>query len=322
MKLTTEWYQRKFREIQSRLPDAGLDALLLLDPFNIFYATGFFHQPTERPLAVLVPGAGEPIFFVPLLEEDMARRDLGGRTCAPTSTIPAKSTRSIWMLSQIKAERLGFDNLSIRDWWLAQSARPGARISDLVYTMRLVKDPEEIALLDKAGIYADLMVEKAREAIILGLSEMDAFDYAREKTVAQMQVDLGELVFVNAGLVNGAVLYGDHSAFPHGLMTDRKPQPGHIIEVGIGAKVSTYESESEHTFIYGKPTDRGARLLRRHVRGVGRGHGGRQTGCPLLRRERGRAQRHPQSGFREIPAPPDGARQGPGGARGALGGRG
>ena len=73
MKLTTEWYQRKFREIQSRLPDAGLDALLLLDPFNIFYATGFFHQPTERPLAVLVPGAGEPIFFVPLLEEDMAR---------------------------------------------------------------------------------------------------------------------------------------------------------------------------------------------------------------------------------------------------------
>ena len=71
-----------------------------------------------------------------------------------------------------------------------------------------------------------------------------------------MQVDLGELVFVNAGLVNGAVLYGDHSAYPHGLMTDRKPQPGHIIEVGIGAKVSTYESESEHTFICGKPTDR------------------------------------------------------------------
>jgi len=162
----------------------------------------------------------------------------------------------IWMLGQIKAERLGFDNLSIRDWWLAQSARPEARISDLVYTMRLVKDPEEIALLDKAGLYADLMVEKAREAIILGLGEMDAFDYAREKTVAQMQVDLGELVFVNAGLVNGAVLYGDHSAYPHGLMTDRKPQPGHIIEVGIGAKVSTYESESEHTFIYGKPTDR------------------------------------------------------------------
>ena len=255
MKLTTAWYQRKFREIQSRLPDAGLDALLLLDPFNIFYATGFFHQPTERPLAALVPAAGEPIFFVPLLEEDMAR-ETWVEDVRSYFDYPGEVHPLIWMLSQIQAKRLGFDNLSIRDWWLVQSARPEARISDLVYTMRLVKDPEEIALLDKAGIYADLMVEKAREAIILGLGEMDAFDYAREKTVAQMQVDLGELVFVNAGLVNGAVLYGDHSAYPHGLMTDRKPQTGHIIEVGIGAKVSTYESESEHTFIYGKPTDR------------------------------------------------------------------
>jgi Xaa-Pro dipeptidase len=253
MKLTTEWYQHKFQEIQSRLPEAGLDALLLLDPFNIFYATGFFHQPTERPLAVLVPGAGQPIFFVPLLEEDMAR-ETWVEDVRSYFDYPGEIHPLIWMLDQIRAERLGFDNLSIRDWWLVQSSRPQARVSDLVYTMRLVKDPEEIALLDKAGIYADLMVEKAREAILLGLSEMDAFDYAREKTVARMQVDLGELVFVNAGLVNGAVLYGDHSAFPHGLMTDRRPQPGHIIEVGIGAKVSTYESESEHTFICGKPT--------------------------------------------------------------------
>ena len=106
MKLTTEWYQRKFREIQSRLPDAGLDALLLLDPFNIFYATGFFHQPTERPLAVLVPGAGEPIFFVPLLEEDMAREtwvaDVRSYFDYPGEVHPL-----VWMLGQIKAEAAG-----------------------------------------------------------------------------------------------------------------------------------------------------------------------------------------------------------------------
>lgn len=136
---------------------------------------------------------------------------------------------------------------------MVQAVRPSVRISDLVYTMRLVKDPEEIALLDKASIYADLMVEKAREGILLGLSEMDAFNHARDKTVGQMQKDLSELVFVNAGLVNGAVLYADHSAFPHGLMTDRKPHKGDVIECGFGALVSTYESESEHTFIYGEP---------------------------------------------------------------------
>ena len=188
--------------------------------------------------------------------------------------------------------------------------------------MRLVKDPEEIALLDKAGIYADLMVEKAREAIILGLGEMDAFDYAREKTVAQMQVDLGELVFVNAGLVNGAVLYGDHSAYPHGLMTDRKPQPGHIIEVGIGAKVSTYESESEHTFIYGKPTDRARAYFDAMYEAWAAGMAAAKPGVRCCDVNEAALNAIRKAGFREVPAPPDGARQGPGGARGALGGRG
>jgi Xaa-Pro aminopeptidase len=32
-----------------------------------------------------------------------------------------------------------------------------------------------------------------------------------------------------------------------------KPNPGDVIEAGFGALVCTYESESEHTFIYGEP---------------------------------------------------------------------
>jgi len=72
MKLTTEWYQRKTRQIQAQMAVEKLDALLLLDPYNIFYATGFFHQSTERPLGALIPAAGDPVFFVPLLELDMA----------------------------------------------------------------------------------------------------------------------------------------------------------------------------------------------------------------------------------------------------------
>ncbi len=253
MKLTTEWYQRKTRQIQTQMEIEKLDALLLLDPYNIFYATGFFHQSTERPLGALIPAAGDPVFFVPLLELDMAVetwvKDV--RTYFDYPGVPHPLN---WMLSEIKLKRLGIDQLSVRDWQRVLALQPNVRITDLVYTLRLVKDPEEIALLDKAGVYADLMVEKAREAIVMGLNETDAFSYARAKTVERMQQELGELVMVNAGLVNGAILYGEHSAFPHGLMTDRKPRPGDVIETGFGALVCTYESESEHTFILGEPT--------------------------------------------------------------------
>ncbi|HHY88935.1 MAG TPA: aminopeptidase P family protein [Chloroflexi bacterium] len=252
MKLSIDWYKRKTAQIQAQMDAENLDGLLLLDPYNIFYATGFFHQSTERPLGCYIPVSGQPTFYVPLLEQEMAQE-----TWVPNVKVyfdyPGLVHPLIWMLKDIPAKRLGVDQLKIRDFRLMQAVRPDFVISDLVYTMRLVKDAEEIAILEKAGVFADYMVEMAREAIIAGLSETDAFAYAREKTVERMQKDLGELVFVNAGLVNGAVLYGERSAYPHGLMTDRKPRPGDVIECGFGALVATYESESEHTFLYGEP---------------------------------------------------------------------
>lgn len=252
MKLTVDWYKRKTRQIQEMMAAEHLDGLLLLDPYNIFYATGFFHQSTERPLGCHIPASGEPTFYVPLLEQEMAQE-----TWVPQVKVyfdfPGVVHPLTWMMKEIKASRLGIDQLKIRDFRLVSAVRPDVVISDLVYTMRLAKDPEEIALLEKAGIYADYMVEKAREAIVEGMNETDAFSYIREKTIDRMQREMGELVFVNAGLVNGAVLYGERSAYPHGLMSDRKPRPGDAIECGFGALVSTYESESEHTFLYGEP---------------------------------------------------------------------
>ena len=252
MKLTTEWYQHKTNQIQTQMAREELDGLLLLDPYNIYYATGFFHQTTERPLGCFIPKNGLPVFFVPLLEKDMAEatwvKDVRSYFDFPNVIHPI-----IWMLREIRVKHMGIDQLKVRDWQLVLAEKPDARINDLVYTMRLVKDPEEISLLETAGVYADHMVAMTREAVLAKLSETDAFIYARDKTVERMQKELGELVFVNNGLVNGAVLYGEHSAFPHGLMTDRKPSPGDVIEGGFGALVCTYESESEHTFLYGEP---------------------------------------------------------------------
>lgn len=253
MKLSTEWYKNTTRRIQEQMGIEGYDGLLLLDNYNVFYATGFFHQTTERPLGVYIPAQGKPTFYVPLLEKEMAEATWVD-TVKWYFDFPGKIPALEWMLRDIPAQhKVGIDQLKVRDWEKVKAIRPTAKICDLVYTMRLVKTQEEIDILDKASVFADYMVEMAREAIVLGLSETDAFSYLRQKTTERMQKDLGELVMVNMGLMNGAVLYGEHSAFPHGLMTDRKPRKGDAIECGFGALVCTYESESEHTFMYGDP---------------------------------------------------------------------
>ncbi len=73
-----------------RWPSANSNALVLLNAHNVVYTTGYFHLPTERPLAVLIPASGEPVLFVPDLESDQVKlwwvKDVRSRT----STIPVR----------------------------------------------------------------------------------------------------------------------------------------------------------------------------------------------------------------------------------------
>ncbi len=74
------WSQRlradHYTEVQEqvrRAADAdGLDAVLLDDPEDVAYLTGFFHHPTERPVAVLLGTDGTTVLLLPELEREYA----------------------------------------------------------------------------------------------------------------------------------------------------------------------------------------------------------------------------------------------------------
>src|SRR5262245_45491790 len=70
--LPPEFHRRKAAQIQADLPGGGLDGMLLLEPFNVRYVSGFVHIPSERPIGLYLPAKGEPILFVPLLEQEHA----------------------------------------------------------------------------------------------------------------------------------------------------------------------------------------------------------------------------------------------------------
>src|SRR3974377_530271 len=63
-RLSPQWYQRKIKQVQARMAERNLNALVLLNAHNVVYATGYFHLPTERPLAALIPASGDPALFI------------------------------------------------------------------------------------------------------------------------------------------------------------------------------------------------------------------------------------------------------------------
>ena len=52
-RLQPDWYRRKIQQVQQEMKKRKLNALLLLNATNVIYTTGYFHLPTERPLAAL-----------------------------------------------------------------------------------------------------------------------------------------------------------------------------------------------------------------------------------------------------------------------------
>ena len=65
-----EEYRRRVTALQAGMADAGLDALLLTAPADVFYVTGFltrFWESPARPWFVVVPATGSPIAVIPAI---------------------------------------------------------------------------------------------------------------------------------------------------------------------------------------------------------------------------------------------------------------
>jgi len=260
MRLTTSFYRRKTAQMQQQLAEQGLDGLLILNPANVWYASGFFHYPTERPLGVFVPQSGEPTIFVPKLEEDAVQR-CWVKDFRVYFEYPGKTHPVVWMCQQIGARRLGIDNISHGTFLIAQDAVEELVYTNIVSNMRLTKDPEEIELLDAAGKFADYAVESARAATRPGVTELEILQASRDAVLARMQRELSEIVNTPGGISGGLIYSGPRSAFPHGMPSTNRVKAGDVIILSMGASVGGYRCESERTFIVGEPTGRQRELF-------------------------------------------------------------
>ena len=108
MPLGADFYRRKVAHIQARLEVEPVDGLLLLDTANVVYASGFVHSPSERPLGLYIPATGQPVLFIPLLEQENAAETWIG-DIRTYFEYPGEEHPVLWMLRECGAARIGVD---------------------------------------------------------------------------------------------------------------------------------------------------------------------------------------------------------------------
>ncbi len=257
-------YRQRLLKIQRHLDARKLDGLLLLNAANVTWASGFFYIPNERPQGIYVPVSGDPIMFVPFLEKENAEENWPGpiRTYWEyPGTIPAE----VWMLQQIREERVAVDSAGHGIFLQMQAVKPHLQLDGAVGRMRFIKSAAEIELTRLAADYADYGQVVARRAIAEGLAhgvtELDVVRTVQSETVAKMRAELVDLVNFYRGAVSLTVHTGPRAALPHGQPGPVAIKPGDPVIVGIGVKVGGYHAESGCTYVVGDPTPDQLRCL-------------------------------------------------------------
>ena len=270
-RLQPDWYRRKVQQVQAEMKKRKLNALVLLNATNVIYTTGYFHLPTERPLAALVSESGEPALFVPELESDQVKL-WWVKDYESYFDFPGPVNRVRWIFERIARRGFGGGRIGVEECTPGRMQQiklgaPKAKIvdaGDLIATMRQVKDEDEVNVMRRAMYFADFTVQAAREFVEKhgSVTEDQILKASADAVADKMSLELNDVVGVGVEPpFGGLVPFGKRSAFPHAMPSKDKLKTGDALILSLGAEVGGYTVECERSFSVGKPSDYARKLF-------------------------------------------------------------
>ncbi len=269
-RLQPDWYRRKIAEVQQEMAKRKLDALVLLSATNVIYTTGYFHLPTERPLAALIPKSGDPALFVPQLESDQVKL-WWVKDYESYFDYPGPVNRIRWIFERVAKRGFDHGRIGVEEGTNSRlkhikAGAPNAEIvdaGDLIDHMRWIKDEDELNVMRRAMYFADFTVKAAREFVQNhgSVTEDQILKASADALADKMSAELKDVVGVEVEApFGGLVPFGMRSAFPHAVPSKDRLQKGDALILSYSAKVGGYNVECERSFSVGQPSDYAKRL--------------------------------------------------------------
>ncbi|WP_166239132.1 M24 family metallopeptidase [Paenibacillus turpanensis] len=231
----------RLSKLRSAMRDNGLPALLIMSGFNRKYMTGF----TGSAGYVLVT-EDEAILFTDFRYMTQAPQQAKHFTVVEHEQVrPLGTVKST--LKNLGIAELGFEqnHVSYASYQSLVQELEGIRIvaaPPLVEALRMVKDEEEIEVMQEAADLADATFSHVLQYLKPGASERDiALEiefYMRKRGAVSSSFDT-------------IVASGERSALPHGVASDKKIGAGELVTLDFGALYKGYCSDITRTVYVG-----------------------------------------------------------------------
>ena len=268
-RFSSDVYAQRLAAAARATAEAGLAGLVITPGYDLRYLVGSRAQTFERLTALVVPAAGDPTMIVPRLElaamKESAVGELGialrdwvdgddpyalvaaalGGSSAPLAVAGKSAPLAVAGKSAPLA-------VAVTDSMPALHLLPMAETlgvvpvlaTDVLRTLRMIKDAAEVEALRKAGEAIDRVHARVPEFLVPGRTEADVAADIAEAIVAEGH---SEVAFIIVGS-------GPHGADPHHECSDRELRSGDMVVVDIGGPYEPgYNSDSTRTYSIGEP---------------------------------------------------------------------
>lgn len=234
---------KRCKNLLASMQEQGLDAFLIASSENCRYFSGF----TAGEDATLLIAEGECILFTDFRYTIQANLQCGGAFRVAEVPRGREIEYLNDALSTLRCRRIGFEDDRIRystyQKWSALHAelKPA---SNLVRRLRIVKDADEIAAIQRAQNVSDKAFAQFLHELKPGMTEKEAaleLEYLLKKNGADS---------LSFDIIVGS---GENGALCHAVPGGRRLVQGDLIVFDFGSRVDGYCSDMTRTVALGEP---------------------------------------------------------------------
>ncbi|WPD20810.1 MAG: Xaa-Pro peptidase family protein [Candidatus Electrothrix scaldis] len=254
-------HKQRIKKIQKTLQRRKLDAVLVTQPQNRRYLSGYTaddHGIQESSGVLLIPKKGKPWLLTDFRFSLQAEEEAQGFTVE----VYRKGLRDLLkkLLPALHVQRLGFES----HYFLHSSAQKLEEMTkkikveliplqDLVEPMRVIKTEEEIQLIKKSVLLNEKVFQTVHKSIEPGMTEIE-IALALEQTMRKMGAEGPSFETI--------VAFGQNAAKPHAVPCNRILKDGELVLIDMGLLLQGYCSDMTRTFVVGKPKKKFLQRLR------------------------------------------------------------
>ena len=233
--------------IRAILRETGTDALLISDPYNMRYISGF-----RGGEGMLFLSAEEEVLITDSRYTEAAEKETDFTVMkeSGSDTCHAIIRR---LLQKTMASRVGYEDRFLRcnEFAELRKALPDSifwkALGDRLQVMRYVKSEKEIELLAKAEAIGDAAFTDILGILRPGMTE--------KQVAAELEYHM-MLHGAEGKSFDTIVASGVHSSMPHAIPTDKPIETGDFVTMDFGCMVDGYCSDMTRTVVVGRADER------------------------------------------------------------------